>query len=127
MSLVKKQWEFVRDIAKLITFAEKHGIMLTFGEAFRTQDQQKLNYYGYEVQLNDQEIGFKKKEPTSWTLQSQHLKRLAVDFNFFVKGKLTYKKEDVQLLGDYWESLNPKNRWGGNWLTPDTPHFERLD
>jgi hypothetical protein len=67
----------------------------------------------------------------SWTKSSKHLQRLAIDFNFFVKDengnlRLTYNKKDVQKLGDYWESLNPKNKWGGNWKNPDTPHFQRL-
>jgi hypothetical protein len=29
-------------------------------------------------------------------------------------------------LGAYWESLHPKNRWGGNFKSlVDCPHFER--
>ena len=54
-----------------------------------------------------------------------HLKRLAVDFNFFVNGKLTYNRVTIAPLGDYWESLNPLNKWGGHWKKfIDVPHFE---
>ena len=59
-------------------------------------------------------------------MNSKHLKRLAIDFNFFINGELTYDKNRLQLLGDFWENLNEKNRWGGNFKAfIDTPHFER--
>jgi len=127
MSLVKVQWEFTQDIAKLIEFAAKNSVILTFGEAYRTKDQQRLYYYGYEIDLTDKKIGFIKTKRKSMTLQSNHLKRLAVDFNIFVNGRLTYKKEDTQFLGDFWESLREGNRWGGNFNSfIDVPHFERV-
>jgi hypothetical protein len=29
-------------------------------------------------------------------------------------------------LGQYWESLSPKNQWGGFWRSfKDVPHFQR--
>jgi hypothetical protein len=59
-------------------------------------------------------------------MQSNHLKRLAVDFNFFIKGVLTYTDPLVEELGKYWESLDPLNRWGGHFRDfYDAPHFER--
>ncbi len=62
------------------------------------------------------------------TMNSLHLKRLAVDFNFFVDGKLVYDKKVLAPLGAYWESLHPLNSWGGNGLKlVDTPHFSRGD
>ncbi|WP_177428265.1 M15 family metallopeptidase [Candidatus Venteria ishoeyi] len=99
---------FSANIADLIHFANSVGVGLTFGEAYRTMYQQK------------QYLATGK----SRTLNSNHLKRLAVDFNFFIKGKLTYNKKVLQSIGDYWESLHPKNKWGGNWRFRDTPHFE---
>lgn len=109
MKLSEKQQIFTKNVAKLIVKAEKLGIGLTFGHAWRSQAEQRRL-----VQLG-----------RSKTSNSKHLQRLAVDFNFFINGKLTYRKEDIQELGDYWESLNEKNSWGGNWKTfLDTPHFE---
>ena len=62
----------------------------------------------------------------SKTLNSNHIKRLAVDFNFFINGKLVYDKHKLAELGKFWESLNTKNIWGGNFKSfTDTPHFER--
>lgn len=61
------------------------------------------------------------------TKNSYHLKRLAVDLNFFREGQVTMGKEDLQGLGDYWEELSEQNRWGGNWSFYDGGHFERRE
>jgi len=54
------------------------------------------------------------------------LKRCAIDLNFFRDAKIIWDKEQLAPLGAYWESLNPKNRWGGNFKSlVDCPHFER--
>jgi peptidoglycan L-alanyl-D-glutamate endopeptidase CwlK len=110
MSLSKEQQEFSIDIAKLIIKANILGIRLTFGDAYRSKEQQ--------------EIYFKAKK--SKTMKSNHLRRLAVDFNFFIDGKLIYINPLLEKLGHYWESLNKKNRWGGHFSNfYDAPHFER--
>lgn len=104
-----KQQVFTENIAKLIIYAHSIGIRLTFGEAFRTPEQQAIHV----------------KNGKSRTNNSYHLKRLAVDFNFFIDGELTYRNEDVRILGEYWEKIHPENRWGGNFKSiDDTPHFE---
>ncbi|PIB28913.1 hypothetical protein BFP77_08325 [Maribacter sp. 4U21] len=126
MKLSTKQQIFTLNIAKLILKANEMGILLTFGDAFRTQDQQYLYYKG----LTFIKGMLAKVSRKSWTMDGQHLKRLAVDFNHFLNGgaDLTYKKEYLQELGDYWESLHPDNRWGGNFKkTIDTPHYEMRD
>jgi len=67
-------------------------------------------------------------------MNSYHLKRLAIDLNFFkpveengqLTYKLTYEQKDLEEFGKYWESLSPQNRWGGHFKNfKDTPHFER--
>ena len=115
MKLSEKQRIFTRNIAKLIVYAYQNGFELTFGEAFRTNEQQMIY-----VQTGK-----------SQTMNSNHLRRLAIDFNIFKDGNLTYKWEDIKPLGDYWESLHTLNRWGGDWNKNDkkdgfldTPHFE---
>ncbi len=110
MSTVNEQWAFLQDVAKLIQKAAELGITLTGGELYRTPEQQ-------EIYL---------KTGKSKTSKSKHLERKAIDLNFFIDGKLTYDKKAIQPLGDYWESLNPANRWGGNFTSfTDVPHFER--
>ncbi len=122
MSLSQDQQLFAQNIAKLILRANTLRIALTFGEAYRTKDQQHMYYQGLTFEGNN----LVKATPHSWTMQSNHLRRLAVDFNFFINGKLTYDPKNPLLidLGRYWESLNPSNRWGGFWKRHDTPHFE---
>ena len=117
MSLVNEQAAFLADVAKLINYALANGFLLTGGELYRTQEQQEIYV----------------KSGRSQTMQSNHLRRLAIDFNVFIAGQLSYDKEKIAPLGHYWESLNAQNRWGGNfdrdWSKPDSfvdvPHFER--
>ena len=113
MSVSTEQWEFLKDVRRLIQFAEAKGFMLTGGELRRSDEQQAIYY---DKGLSD-------------TMESLHLLSLAIDFNVFVGGRLTYDREDLEPLGLHWESLNPKNRWGGNFTLrdgeTDTPHFER--
>ena len=48
------------------------------------------------------------------------------DLNFFKDGKIIWDKTTLAPVGAYWESLHPKNRWGGNFKSlVDCPHFER--
>ena len=125
MKLSDNQIIFSLNVADLIYYANSLGIGLTFGEAYRTKDQQKLYYYGYALKVKNSVLDLVKGKRRSKTLDSGHLKRLSVDFNFFIDGKLIYDKKTIQVLGDFWESLHPKNRWGGNFKSfLDTPHFE---
>lgn len=108
--LVTEQHEFGQCIASLVTWCAQHGWLVTFGEAYRTAEQQEIYV----------------KTGRSKTMQSNHLRRLAMDFNFFQGGELVYDKERLQPIGDFWESLSPQNSWGGNWASfKDVPHFER--
>jgi hypothetical protein len=110
MSLVTEQAAFLLDVARLIFRATELGFTLTAGELYRTPEQQ-------EIYL---------KTGRSSTMNSLHLKRLAVDFNIFKDGKLVGDKATLAPLGAYWESLNPLNSWGGNGKKlVDTPHFSR--
>ena len=104
-----EQWKFLQDYAKLIQYAEDIGYKLTAGELYRTMYQQR--YY--------------VRHGLSWTYNSYHLKRKGGDLNLFVKGKYVTDCHYYEVLGDYWESLSPKNRWGGRFN--DCPHFERRD
>jgi len=104
-----EQWEFLKDYAKLINHADELGYKLTAGEIYRTMYQQRKYV----------------RDGLSWTYNSYHLKRKAGDLNLFVNGKYQTSKASYAILGTYWESLSPKNRWGGRFN--DAPHFERRD
>lgn len=110
MSLVAVQAEFLLDMCKLIDYATEQGFVVTGGELYRTAEQQAIYV----------------KSGRSQTMSSNHLRRCAVDLNFFRDGKLCYDVEALKPIGLYWESLHPKNSWGGFWRSfKDVPHFER--
>ena len=117
MSLLREQSTFLLHVAELIQKASELGFHLSGGELYRTSEQQALHV----------------KNGRSTTMNSQHLKRLAVDLNFFRampdgELKLTYDVEELRPLGQFWEGLDAANRWGGNWTSfKDTPHFERRE
>jgi hypothetical protein len=110
MSLVEHQAAFLLDMGRLVQKATELGFVVTGGELARTPEQQAIYV----------------KTGRSQTMESIHLKRCAIDLNFFKDGKLCYDKKVLAPLGAYWESLHPLNSWGGNGVKlVDTPHFSR--
>ena len=106
MTLGQLQEVFSTNVARLITEANKRGYGVRLGEAQRTIEQQEIYV----------------KTGRSKTMNSNHLKKLAIDLHFTKSGVLCYPPE----LGEFWESLHPQNSWGGNWKSfKDQPHFER--
>ena len=126
MKLSEKQQDFSSDVARFILYGECLGIRMTFGDAYRPWMLQLLYYFGYEVKTIEGKLKLVKAKKVSWTMNSLHLSRLAVDFNFFIDGLLTYDKEKLQKLGDYWEGLRVGNKWGGNFPKDkiDCPHIQ---
>jgi hypothetical protein len=106
MTLGEEQEAFFEDLLRLGAKALKLGYKIRGGELQRTLEQQEIYV----------------KTKRSKTLNSRHIDKCAIDLHFTKDGKLCYPQE----LGDFWESLNPKNKWGGNWKSfKDQPHFER--
>lgn len=110
MTLSEEQAAFLLDVCKLVQFATSQGWRVTGGELWRTPEQQEIYF----------------RTGKSKTMQSNHLRRLAIDLNFLKDGQPVYDKAALQPIGAYWESLSKLNRWGGNFAGfTDTPHFER--
>ena len=110
MSMVKEQAAFLLDVTELIRHATDAGFVVTGGELARTPEQQAIYF----------------KTGRSKTMNSIHLKRCAIDLMFFKDGKIIWDQETIAPLGQFWESLHVKNRWGGNFKSlVDCPHFER--
>lgn len=117
MTLGQEQEAFAAHVPLLILKAIEMGLTVRIGEVQRTADQQAIYF----------------KQGKSKTMDSMHLKKCAIDLNLFVDGNWA-TLEDIRPLGRYWESLDPKNRWGGSWRGKverkestfiDAPHFER--
>lgn len=118
MTLGQHQEAFTADLIKLISYAiTEHGYGVRIGEVQRTAEQQEIYI----------------KTGRSRTRNSMHLKKCAADLFFVKSGKIATRAE-TKVLGDYWEGLNPVNRWGGSWRGlvdsgkssfVDVPHFER--
>ncbi|MCX8070222.1 MAG: M15 family metallopeptidase [Thermodesulfovibrionales bacterium] len=110
-NIISEQTEFMLNVAQLIVYAHFAGFQFSGGELYRTKEQQEIYV----------------REGKSMTMNSMHLNRLAIDINFFKDGKWLQDKESLKALGVYWESLNPKNKWGGNFKKiTDVYHFERV-
>lgn len=107
MPLREKQSLFCSLVAKLIIFAYAQGYELTFGEVLRSIADAKQN-----------------AQSGAGISNSLHLLALAVDFHLFKDGVYLQNTIEYKILGDYWKSLNPLCRWGGDFTSrPDGNHF----
>lgn len=110
MKLSDHQFEFLKDFALLVLFATQKGYKVTAGELWRPDEMQRIYV----------------EQGKSKTYEGKHTKRCAGDLNLFIDGEYQTGTEAYQELGDFWESLNFWNRWGGNFTTiKDGNHFER--
>lgn len=115
--LVREQSVFMLQVGELLRKADAAGFSVAGGELYRTPEQQALYI----------------QNGRSATMSSQHLKRLAIDLNFFREAadgsaQIVSDVEALRPLGQYWEGLDPANVWGGNWGSfKDLTHFERRE
>ena len=105
-SLSDLQQLFALSVSQLIRFAEANGYGVTFGEAWRSTATARLDA--------EQGIGI---------ANSLHIQRLAIDLNLFKQGEYTSDIADYKVLGDYWKTLHPDARWGGDFSHPDPDHY----
>lgn len=102
----QKQSLFVELVALLIKRITSQGYELTFGEAYRSPEEaERLFRMG---------IGIRN---------SQHTIRLAIDLNLFKDGKYLSSTESHRVFGEYWKTLHPLCRWGGDFPKPDGNHY----
>lgn len=106
MTLGQKQRLFTRLVGELIQWSYEHGYELTFGDAYRTPQAAAAN-----------------AQAGTGISRSLHTVRLAVDLNLFINGEYRTSSEDHRPLGEYWVSLHPDARWGGNFSKPDGNHY----
>ena len=115
MKLSDKQFNFAQDVILLLTYCVVHNVKITFGEVYRTEYQHK-EYQRLEY---------------TFASRSKHQDRLAIDLNMWSGDKVMWtmtpaeQKAAFQDVGDYWESIRPGNKWGGNFNSwTDATHFE---
>jgi len=107
MTLSEKQRRFTECVGKLITWAYENGFELTFGDAYRSPEQAAAN-----------------AKAGTGIANSVHTQRLAVDLNLFLDGVYQTETAAYKPLGDYWVTLDPDARWGGNFTSrKDGNHF----
>jgi hypothetical protein len=98
---MKDQAKFIICVSRLIQYAYGLGYTMTGGDLWATSGHKK---------------------------NSLHYDRLAIDLNLFRVDEETQedeylkKTEDHTEIGIYWESLDPKCRWGGRY--GDGNHYE---
>ena len=114
MSLIPEQWAFLQDVGRLIEEIGFTGFYASIGDAYRCREYQDILI----------------AKGVSWTYNSRHLSRLAVDINIFTSIDPTVyatASEVIPTVGRFWESLNEKNihslRKGDD--DKDLFHFER--
>lgn len=110
MTLGEKQELFSRLFTDFLVWCFSEGYEVRIGEVFRTEAQQKIYV----------------EQGKSWTMDSKHRDKLAADLFFTKDGEyLSNSFEKLKPIGDYWETLHPCAKWGGNWRKrKDSPHFE---
>ena len=102
MSLSTAQQEFTYCLAQLVLFAYGKGYGLTQGDAYRAPWVARRN--GME--------------------NSNHTRRLAMDYNLFKDGEYLTETEDHRVLGEFWKTLHPLARWGGDFDDGNHYSFE---
>ena len=99
MTLGQKQRIFAHNVALLICHAYALGYQLSLGNT---------------------------TEATSFA-GSLHPLRLAIDLNLFKRSgeRWVYQTASTahKELGEFWKSLHPLNRWGGDFSAPDGNHY----
>lgn len=117
MTLGENQEVFAKHVAQLLAKAWELGYSVRLGEVQRPIEMQELYV----------------RTGRSRTLNSMHIKKCAIDLVLLIAGKVA-THEQIKPLGDWWESLDTANRWGGSWRGAvdsgksnfvDAPHFER--
>jgi len=98
MGLLSAQIVFAQNVAELLMYIHECKYGCTLGEAWRTPEMAAI----YKAQGKG-------------IVDSQHCKKLAIDINLFKDGKYLSDSKDHKPFGDFWESLHPLNRWGGDW------------
>jgi len=104
--LAEKQMAFTQNLAKLIQFIKSKGYECALKEVYRPP---KMAEWYAKMGLG--------------TPNSLHCAGLAADLAIFLDGKYLTLTEHYRFAGEYWKTLDPRNRWGGDFKKQDGNHF----
>lgn len=131
MTLGEAQRLFPPLVAKLITHAAETGYGVTFGEAWRTDEQSVINALGaagrarlaflIEGVFPGLAAALRNNGVATGIARSLHMEKLAIDLNLFRSSSYLSTVADYEPLGLFWEALHPLARWGGRF--GDADHF----
>ena len=106
MTLGAKQELFSKCLGRLLIWIYRQGWACRMGECYRTKEQAEI----YAAQGKG-------------IINSAHRKKLAVDLFLSIDGQVTWDNEDYEAAGEYWKSLDPLARHGGDFAGRDSVHF----
>ena len=92
---------------------ERQGLNVLITETYRSQERQDYLYAQGRTRAG---------KKVTWTKSSRHTSRRAWDICKNVKGAEYSDAGFFKKCGEIARSFNIT--WGGDWKTPDTPHFE---
>lgn len=132
-SLREKQSLFVYLSALLIEEAYERGYELTFGEAWRSDEQAEINAVGPVMRDRVSKVieflapmlamKISNNGKIRGSRNSLHQDRLALDLNLFKNGAYLTGTEAHRELGEWWERQHPLCRWGGRFEDADGNHY----
>ena len=109
MTLGQKQELFAFLLPRLLDFIYERGYQARLGDLFR--DPRVHGYFGHSSRIS-------YSGP-----RSVHKLKIAVDINLFKNGEFLRNTEDHREIGEYWKTLHPLCRWGGDFQRPDGNHY----
>lgn len=114
-TLRQRQSLLVTCLAALFDFADYKGYELTLGEGYVRSPRKLRNASGKIVR--DKNGHVRLFPDGEHMVKSLHNIRLAQDLNLFVKGKYVTSGSHPawEVLGVFWEDLDPLCRWGGRF------------
>ena len=92
---------------------ERAGLKVLITETYRSQERQNELYAQGRTE---------EGKKVTWTKNSRHTSRLAWDICQNVKGQEYASTTFFRMCGEIAKGLGIT--WGGDWSTPDMPHFE---
>lgn len=107
MTLGQAQEQFAMYVEKLLHEIHARGWRVRLGEVFRPQEMQDLYV----------------RTGRSKAAHSFHQDKLAIDLALITCNGKEISDAQKKSLGDFWESLDPLNSWGGFFAFVDKPHF----